>query len=293
VLKGLARHFAVRRADALHEQGAACREEDEEKALGLYLRALQLDPDRPNTLYNIGLIHKYRRDWVQSLDYNRRAFDLRSDSESTCWNLGIAATALGDWATARQAWAAAGIQLDAGEGPIVADFGSGCVRLNPDGEAEVVWAHRIDPVRARILNVPFFRSGFFYGDVMLHDGAPMGTRVSDDKEYSVFNAFERVARSEYGTAVVALAAPSEADVTRLVEAGDAQRLATEDWTAVSFLCKACSEGVADAEHQHDPVWNPEREVGVGTHDEAVLRRVLEEWVGSGPERSAEILDLVW
>jgi hypothetical protein len=293
VLRRLAAQFAERRADGLHDRGVAHSEAGEkDKALAHYLRAVALDPQRPNTLYNIGLIYKYRRDWPNSLEYNRRSFALRSDNEATCWNLAIAATALGDWATARQAWAACGVEVEPGEGPIVDDFGRACVRLNPDDEAEVVWVRRIDPVRARVLNVPFAGSGFFYGDVVLHDGAPMGTRTSGEHEYSVFNAFERVARSEYGTAVVSLVAPSEADVDALVDAGDEERLAVEDWTAAPVYCKACSEGAISADHEHEPVWNPQRDLGVGVHDEAVLRRVLDEWAASGPERWAEVIEVI-
>lgn len=293
MLRRLAAQFAERRADSLHDRGMAHSDAGEnDKALANYLRAVALDPDRPNTLYNIGLIYKHRRDWPNSLEYNRRAFALCSDNEATCWNLAIAATALGEWGVARQAWAACGIAVEPGAGPIVGDFGRACVRLSPDDEAEVVWVQRIDPVRARILNVPFVESGFFYGDIVLHDGAPMGTRTSGEHEYSVFNAFERVARSEYGTAVVSLVAPSEADVEILVDTGDDERVAVEDWTTLPFYCKQCSEGVISAEHEHEPVWNPRRDLGVGVHDEAVLRRVLGDWASSGPERSAEIVNVV-
>ena len=45
--------------------------------------------------------------------------------------LGIAATALGEWALARQAWDAFGVDVPDGEGPIVADFGVAAIGLNP------------------------------------------------------------------------------------------------------------------------------------------------------------------
>lgn len=294
MLRRLVAQFAGRRADALHDRAMACSEAgDKEAALANYMRAVELDPERAHTLYNIGLVYKYRQDWPNSLAYNRRAFDLDPDNQATCWNLGIAATALGDWDTARRAWRQCGYEIGDGDGPIEGDFGRACVRLDPDGQAEVVWVQRIDPVRARVLNVPFLASGFFYGDVMLHDGAQMGVKVSEDREYSIFNAFERVIRSEYGTAVVTLEAPSEEDVTRLIDAGDAQKLAIEDWTSGTyFVCKACSEGVTHIEHEQVAVWNPEREVGIATHDDDALHRVLAAWVESGPGRYAEIVELV-
>jgi tetratricopeptide (TPR) repeat protein len=294
VLKALASRFAHRRADALHEQGVKRRDAgDDEGALALYHRALELEPARANTLYNIGLIHKYRGAWRESLEFNKRAFELRPGDEATFWNLGIAATALGDWTTARFAWAAAGIKIPDGEGPIEADFGRACVRLDPDGEAEIVWVGRVDPVRARIQNVPFLGGGYFYGDLMLHDGAPMGVKVWNEREYSIFNAFERVARSEYSTAVLALESPSEADVAQLEAAGDADGLVVEDWTSGTyFVCKACSEGVTHVEHEQIPAWNPNREVGVAVRDEDALHRVLSGWADGGPGRAVEIVELV-
>jgi tetratricopeptide (TPR) repeat protein len=293
VFARLVAQFAERRADALHDKGMACSEAgDKDGALANYLRAVELDPARPHTLYNIGLVYKYRQDWPKALDYNRRAFDLRPDDEATCWNLGIAATALGDWATARRAWLQCGYDIGEGDGPIDADFGRACVRLNPDEDAEVVWVRRIDPVRARILNVPLPASGFFYGDVVLHDGAAMGAKVSGEREHPIFNAFQRLARSEYATAVVALEAPSEADVERLADAGDEVRLAVEDWTTVSYLCKACSEGVTPAEHEHEPVWNTDREAGIAFHDEDALHRVLSAWAEGGPGRYVEIVEVI-
>jgi hypothetical protein len=285
--------FGRLRAARLHDQAQALGPEDDDAALELYRRALDLEPERPNTLYNIGLIHKYRREWPLSLAYNRRALDLRPDDEATRWNLAIAATALGDWSAAREMWGLCGHDVGEGEGPIDRDFGSACVRLNPDDKPEVVWATRVDPVRARVRNVPFLESGVFYGDVMLHDGAPTGVKVSAEREYSIFNAFERTERSPYGTAVVALTGPSETDLDRLAAAGEAEQMLVEDWTAVGFLCKACSEGVSEAHHEHDPVWNPEREIGVAVWDEATLQRILMDWSASGPERSAAITEVVW
>ena len=144
---------------------------------------LALDPHRPATLYNIGLIHKYRGEWDESLLFNQRSVELDPTDESANWNLAIAATALRDWQTARAVWKRLKISLGDGEGPIEADFGQAPVRLNPDTNAEVVWARRIDPVRAKIENIPYPDSGFRFGDVVLHDGAAVGTREAGGREY--------------------------------------------------------------------------------------------------------------
>jgi len=280
--------FGRLRANALHAQAQSLETADDEAALALYTRALELDPERANTLYNIGLIHKYRREWPLSLAYNRRAFELRPDDEAIRWNLAIAATATGDWASAREMWRLCGYDVGEGGGPIDADFGSACVRLNADESPEVVWMTRVDPVRARVLNVPFLESGFFYGDVVLHDGAATGYKEAADVSYPIFNAFERTERSPYGTAVITLTAPSEADVGSLIESGRREDVFVEDWTAIPFLCQACSEGVSAVHHDHDPVWNPDRDVAAAVREEESARQVLAAWSAGGPGRSAEI-----
>lgn len=160
-------------AEELHQRA---RELDApEQALAMYHWVLELDANRTTTLYNIRLIHKYRGEWQLSREFNQRSVHLSPEDEAANWNMAIAATALRDWATARADWRRLGILARDGEGPIDEDFGKTPVRLNPDGAGEVVWGDRIDPVRVRVLNVPYPESGFSYGDIVLHDGAPVGS----------------------------------------------------------------------------------------------------------------------
>lgn len=175
------------RADRLFE--AAREAGDDDEALALYAQFLALRPDHAAAHYNVGLIHKYRGDWQASREANRRAVELDPADEASNWNLAIAATALNDWHTAREVWHRLGYGIAPGDQPIAADFGRALTRLNPDGDPEVVWGRRVDPVRLHIENVPLPSSGYRFGDVVLHDGAATGQRVSEGREYAVFNAF--------------------------------------------------------------------------------------------------------
>jgi hypothetical protein len=283
----------VARADALHEEGMAKSDAgDDDAALALYLEALALDRARPHTLYNIGLIYKYRRDWPKSLRYNLMAAELRPDHNATNWNAGIAATALKDWRTAREAWRREGMKLDSGEEPIVGNFGFECVRLNgfgdTDGAGEVVWAKRLSPVTARIDNVPTPEAKFRYGDVVLHDGAPVGTRLdADGVEVSVFNAFELFEPSQFETYEVMLEAPDDEAMQALAKASEEADMFLEDWTHMRMLCKACSEGRAHEQHDHsapDTGWKTKRRVGIASKDPAAVTRVLQLWSDGGNRR---------
>ncbi len=291
---------AAQRADELFDLARAKSEAgDEQAALALYLESLALDRDQPATLYNVGLIYKYRREWKESLRYNRLAAELRPDDDATNWNLGIAATALREWRIARQAWKRAGIDIEDGDEPIVGRFGYTPVRLNgfegSDAQTEVVWAHRLSPVTARIANIPTPEARFRYGDVVLHDGAETGTRLyAPGDERSVFNVFELFEPSDFVTHEVRLEAPGDADIAALASACDQAKVEFEDWTShVTFLCKACSEGRAHEQHDHsarNETWQAERRVGIASRDDAKVHAILEHWCADGAGRRVDSVE---
>lgn len=147
--------LSKKKAQKFHDQGQALSDDGKDReAIDAYLKAIEIDPRKSESFYNIGLIYKYRGEWIKSLEYNTRAYALDPEDEAARWNLAIAATALRKWDIARDAWKDNGITLEGGYGPISMNFGMTPVRLNPDDSGEVVWATRIDPVRARIDSIP-------------------------------------------------------------------------------------------------------------------------------------------
>jgi tetratricopeptide (TPR) repeat protein len=276
---------AGKTVDDLIEEGRALDEDgDTDAALTKYFEALAMRFDNPTVHYNIGLIYKYRGAWKDSFKYNRRAVDLRPEDEASQWNLAIAATALRDWNTARAVWKGRGMKLDGGEGPIEANFGQTPVRLNPDGDAEVVWGQRICPVRARITNIPFPESEVAYGDVVLHDGAPVGYRLdSNGVEKSVFNMLEMFEPGNHSTYVVEAVVESPEQLAILETLCDARQIHIEDWAAnTQVLCRACSEGRPHEQHDHEnkkPEWKSERRIAVAARDGNEVEAVLEVWTG--------------
>lgn len=213
------------------------------------------------------------------LALHRRATELAADDEAAWWNLGIAATALGDWPTARAAWKGFGINLPEGEGPIEIDYGLVPIRLRPAEVGEVVWGRRIDPARAIVDSVPLPESDRRWRDLVLHDGAPNGYRKLGDQEVPVFDELELLAASPFTTFVaeVACAGPRAAAalVERLDEVEDTR---AEDWTAsVRTLCRACSEGRPHEHHDHEAAdaggWQPHRRLGIAAREAGNERTV--------------------
>jgi hypothetical protein len=226
--------------------------------------------------YNAGLEAKYAADWKRSLAQNQQANRLSPGDEATLWNLAIAATALRDWDEARRAWTACGIQVNDGPGEVLMPPVSGCVRLDPNGVAEVVWGKRIDPARMLVENVPLPESGRRYGDIILHDGAPEGQRIKDGQEYPVFDELSVWYASANSTFEVELTVPNQTAFDDLTQRCWDGQLSVEDWGQLRALCEACSRGTP-AEHDCDAHLHHVARYGFASKSEAELRKVLADW----------------
>ncbi|MFM9923145.1 tetratricopeptide repeat protein [Variovorax sp. H27-G14] len=273
------------KANALNELGRQRDDDgDQDGALVAYAQASAVHPHWASPWYNAGLIHKYRGEWAASLQANDRAVACDPGNRGAIWNLGIAATALGDWVTARRAWRQYGIDLPHGEGPVDYFVGLTPIRVHGDEGTEVVWADRIDPARAILRNVPTPACGHRYGDLVLHDGAPNGYRLRGEREVAVFDALELIAPSDYATYEVSVDNATQAQIDTLIERFKAADAVAENWTAsMEVLCRACSEGRPHAEggHHHGPDEAPAAlgpwRLGIASRDEAMVQRVLDEW----------------
>lgn len=237
--------------------------------------------------YMRGLAHKYLLDWPTSLEHNLRAIELMDEvGQAEHWNAAIAATGLGDWERARDLWRGCGINVPEGDGPIVSDFGVAVVRLNPWHGGETVWMRRIDPVRARLLNVPLPESGHRFNDIVLHDGASTGFRWDGDRKAHVFNELQRLEPSDFATHVAFVSSDSAEDLRSLLDATAPGLGYIEDWThSVRNYCMRCSYGTP---HRHDArqknAWAPDRNLGIAAQSRKSAEKVLSDWAKGGRGR---------
>lgn len=258
----------------------------------------EIDAAALGAWHDLVLVYKWQRRWPEAIQAAERALALRPDDVGAAWNLGIAATALGDWGLARRGWRAAGVpDLPDGDGPIEMELGLTPVRINVEEGPEVVWCRRIDPARAVITSIPVESSGRRYHDLLLHDGEPVGTRMLGGREVSVFDEIEVLERSRYSTYLLEIQAPTPEDAQALERGVDEAGLAGEDWTgSVRLLCKKCSEGSPHDHGKEDggaatPPWKTSRRFGVAALDEAAARAVVEAWSRAAPGRAAGPLEL--
>ena len=276
-------------ADWINTRGMAAHDRGEiDRAVVLYRRAARLDPGWTVPWYNLGLLAKERRDWTVSLQHNQEAVRRDAGNAPAWWNLGIAATALSNWAEARRAWAAYGIKLPAGTGEIVENFGPTPIRINPDGDAEVIWTRRIDPARAVITSVPLPESGHRYQDLLLHDGAPNGYRQFDGREVAVFDAIEVLKPSRLGTYEATVHVGEAEDLAALEETFAAAGAAAEDWSSsVRFICRQCSEGRPHEGHHDEPEEaTGEHRIGIAAGGSEMAVDLLRSWSAAAPGRVA-------
>ncbi|TCO18059.1 hypothetical protein EV652_11684 [Kribbella steppae] len=263
--------------------------------------------------FEAGLYSKARGDWADSAARNQRAVELFTARDAgefdgvnpAAWNLGIAATALGDWATARQAWTAYGIEgVGVGSEPIDGDFGMTPVRLNPDrpslahqvspefGDAEVVWCWRRSPAHAVISSVPLPESGHRFRDVVLHDGEPKGQRRLGDRDVSVFDELARLDESGLPTWQAQLLGAEPDDLAALAEIIGPKGLGLDDWSGIRMMCSDCSHGSPGAEHDHAAAPTDATVVGLAG-SEGDLRACFDEWLADRPHVTLAELTFLW
>jgi len=254
---------------------------------------LQHHPDNRYYHYMQGLVHKYLLDWPASLRHNLQAIALNEEhGQAEHWNAAIAATALGRWDTVRELWTACGIALPGTEGPIDGDFGVAVVRLNPWQGGETVFVRRVDPVRARVLNVPLPESGHRFGDIVLHDGASTGSRFDGEREVHVFNQLGRLVPSLFQTFVVFVRADGQDDLDALLRATVPGIGHAEDWTrSIRHYCLRCSYG---APHQHaaqeDAAWQAERNLGIAAQSRRSVEKLLRDWADGRAGRHVDAIE---
>ncbi|NMO56967.1 tetratricopeptide repeat protein [Actinoplanes sp. TBRC 11911] len=220
------------------------------------------------------------RDWAACRDRGLEAvrFVERGTNAPAYWNLGTAATALRDWDLARDCWVGFGMDPIPGTGPIDTDGGPTCIRLDID---EVVWARRIDPVRARVLNVPFDPSRR-YGEIVLHSGAPSGERVLGGVAYPVFDELGLFEASELATLAVVVAAEKADDIEDLAARFAHDGYGMEILESRVDRCSCCSQGRHESERGR---FAGEQPLYVAAPEDTA-RAILDGWTRDRPhERS--------
>jgi hypothetical protein len=131
--------------------------------------------------------------------------------------------------------------------------------------------------------VAYPESGFRGGDVVLHDGAPVGQRVSGGRTYSVFNVLELFEPSTLGTWVAEVVADDAGEVDALCSALDAAGARAQTRRTgrrtLRTLCRQCSQGTPHEDHDHELKTSADGSyrLGIAVRDQALAEQVLKAW----------------
>jgi hypothetical protein len=299
--------------DVWSDWKAADEAGDADGAARLAAELLQLTPNSYYSWFQAGILSKARGNWPESAERNARAVQLFTSKDAeefdganpAAWNLGIASTALGDWATARRAWAAYGIELPGEDAePIDVDCGMAPVRINPDrpslphqvmpaaGTTEVVWCWRRSPSHAVIASVPLPESGHRFRDVVLHDGEPKGTRQLDEREVSVFDELARLEESGLPTWQAEVIGAAPEDLQSLSDLLGQRGLGMDDWSGIRLMCSQCSHGSHRDGHDHSPKASDASLLGIAGH-ESDLGGLMDTWLARRPGIDVQNLTWLW
>lgn len=272
-----------RNEDLVTQAYRAWDAEDWQRAGELLEAAVRREPDAGHSgklWFDAALAYKFLRDWPKAYELGKQAAARapRGVQEPAFWNLGIAATMLRDWSTARDSWRGYGIDVPAGDEEIFGDFGITCVRVTTPTGQEVVWAKRLCPTRARLLTVPFDPARRF-GEVVLHDGVPNGERVLHGTAVPVFDEITLFTPSELATLSVTVVAPAIDDLEALLAAFGQRDLGAEVLSSGQLLCKCCSEGSQAAER----TLQAGRQTVLLAAPEQRATELLDQWRSARPE----------
>lgn len=231
-------------------------------------RALAAMPDRAGFWFNLGLLHKARRDFGAVLAASQRALELAPNDKAALWNVAISATALGEGASAVQALralghdakqAASGMPYVDGLPPLqvrAATIGSGLGTAStlPDRSVgfELLWVTPISPCHGVVSSASYRDASIDYGDVVLWDAVPVAIGEHEGKPVPRMpllailvkgdeRRFRFVALQQAQDQVAAIAPELPADARMFVHQ-----------ERIELLCARCASGEHMHKHQHEP-----------------------------------------
>jgi hypothetical protein len=207
--------------------------------------AARRDPDGRGSeklWFDAALAFKFLRDWRKAYELGKEAAARapRNEQDPAFWNLGIAATVVGDWSTARDAWSGYGIELPPGDGEIVADLGM--TRYGSALPTDRRWCGPTGCVRRGRGYSPCRRPR---STIRRGSAARRRTQrraIVNGRRYPVFDELMPFTPSDLATLAVTVTGSTAGDVEALLGVFQEVNLGAELLSSGELLCRCCSEG---------------------------------------------------
>ena len=228
-----------------------------DKQLQVYhQRLIALEPNNADNHYNYGLFCKTRGLFEQGMLANQKALELRGErDDATEWNLGICATGMGGetgaqvaldiWLKREQKIAIGRFDLPDGRYP------STKVKLathplaerhadnDYPGQQETIWIERLSPCHGIVRSVLYYDLGVDYGDVILHDGAPITYHKYGDDSIPVFPHLATIKHMNYQFYDFAAIQNEKGQVNQLDKDFDDEAVIYVHTENVNIICSTC------------------------------------------------------
>ncbi|MBI5915027.1 MAG: hypothetical protein HY842_06590 [Bacteroidetes bacterium] len=206
------------------------RRGDVYNAVKLCKHLAKLAPDWSAPFAFLSRMYRSRHEWKPTFHYCLKAVEHNPFDENLWETLGLAATALADWETARYAWNQLGFDFKNSGGALHLDLGIVPVRLNPFTQPEIVAARRLDPVRARIESIPQPSSGRRHKDLILIEHKPAGRFFQQNKKMQVHDELDLLKQSTWNTYSALLHTDSQRDVDTLANLCLEAEIGFDNWS---------------------------------------------------------------
>lgn len=256
------------------------RRGDVYNAAKLCKRLAKLAPDWSAPFAFLSRMYRSRNEWKPTLHYCLKAVENNPFDDGIWETLGLAATALGEWETARYAWNQLGFQFKKSDSALHLDLGVVPVRLNPLTQPEIVAARRIDPVRATVESIPQPSSGRRYKDLILIENKPNARLFYQSNKLQVHDEVQLLKQSAWRTYTVLLHTSSQADIDTLANLCLEAELGFDNWSnAARFFQPNLHKKVAEY-FDHSIFGKLEREVflvALAARDVQAIFVVLKNW----------------
>lgn len=161
-----------------------------DEACATILQAARIDAGYFAPWFHIGLAKKRQREWRLALSAFSKAWDRMPPNISAeiyaaiVWNIGIAATIMGDARRADEAWDRLGYtRTPAGTND--GRIWSGLIWVAEDG-ITMALAEQVNPAVARVVQAPSEKGALQVGAMVVHDAQRLGTRSHEGIDLSVF-----------------------------------------------------------------------------------------------------------
>jgi hypothetical protein len=174
-------------------------------------KLIEIDPQKSEHQYNLGLFYKTRGRFAEGMAANRAAASLTQEViDSYEWNLGICATGAGCAEIALGIWKRMGQKIELGRFGLPDGGYPACkvklaerplaertADMDDPGEEETVWIERLSPCHGIVRSVLYGKLGVDYGDVILMDGAPITHHTYGEQQVPVFPHLATLLRRNY------------------------------------------------------------------------------------------------